>query len=89
MTMIACSINLPASAGGHKALGPGLPESAYAACLYYELVKSGLIVEKEKPKKKFTATMYSEATKKARHLYYEVGWEINDIKKPSCRKVWN
>jgi GxxExxY protein len=28
----------------HKALG----ESAYQACLYYELVKSGLSVEKEK-----------------------------------------
>lgn len=33
----------------HKTLGPGLLESAYQACLYYELVKSGLSVEKEKP----------------------------------------
>ena len=48
--IIGCAINVPASpAGGHKALGPGLLESAYAACLYYELVKNGLIVEKEKP----------------------------------------
>ncbi len=33
----------------HKALGPGLLESAYAACLAYELRKRGLIVEQEKP----------------------------------------
>ena len=32
----------------HKALGPGLLESAYQACLYYELTKEGLDVEKEK-----------------------------------------
>ncbi len=33
----------------HKALGPGLLESAYVECLYYELVKFGLDVEKQKP----------------------------------------
>ena len=33
----------------HKALGPGLLESAYQECLYYELIGSGLKVEKEKP----------------------------------------
>ena len=33
----------------HRALGPGLLESAYKECLYYELVKKGLYVEKEKP----------------------------------------
>ncbi len=33
----------------HTRLGPGLLESAYNACLYYELQKSGLKVEKEKP----------------------------------------
>ena len=33
----------------HRALDPGLLESAYQACLYYELVKLGLRVEKEKP----------------------------------------
>ena len=33
----------------HKALGPGLLESAYQECLYYELINSGLKVEKEKP----------------------------------------
>lgn len=32
----------------HKTLGPGLLESAYEACLYYELVKAGLFVEKQK-----------------------------------------
>ena len=33
----------------HKALGPGLLESAYEECLYYELDKAGLNVEKQKP----------------------------------------
>lgn len=33
----------------HKALGPGLLESAYEECLYYELLKTGLFVEKQKP----------------------------------------
>jgi len=33
----------------HKALGPGLLESAYQACLFYELTKEGFDVEKEKP----------------------------------------
>lgn len=33
----------------HKVLGPGLLESAYKECLYYELISSGLSVEKEKP----------------------------------------
>lgn len=33
----------------HKALGPGLLESAYKECLYYKIGKSGLWVEKEKP----------------------------------------
>src|SRR5207302_9264133 len=33
----------------HKTLGPGLLESAYEACLYHELVKRGLKVERQKP----------------------------------------
>ena len=33
----------------HTALGPGLLESAYEECLYYELVNAGLKVEKQKP----------------------------------------
>jgi GxxExxY protein len=32
----------------HRALGPGLLESAYQACLYYELAKRGLTVERQK-----------------------------------------
>ncbi len=32
----------------HKTLGLGLLESAYRECLAYELVKAGLMVEKEK-----------------------------------------
>lgn len=41
--VIGCSIEV------HKALGPGLLESAYKECLYYKLVQNGLTVEKEKP----------------------------------------
>jgi GxxExxY protein len=33
----------------HRALGPGLLESAYAACLAFELGKRGLAVEAQKP----------------------------------------
>jgi GxxExxY protein len=33
----------------HKTLGPGLLESAYEECLYYELKKYDLVVEKQKP----------------------------------------
>jgi GxxExxY protein len=33
----------------HKNLGPGLLESSYKECLYYEINKAGLKVEKEKP----------------------------------------
>jgi len=33
----------------HKVLGPGLLESAYQECLYYELVQNGLLVSKEVP----------------------------------------
>ena len=33
----------------HRVLGPGLLESAYEACLYFELVKRGLLVERQKP----------------------------------------
>jgi GxxExxY protein len=33
----------------HTSLGPGLLESAYKECLYYESTKEGLFVEKEKP----------------------------------------
>ncbi|WP_396162035.1 GxxExxY protein [Flavobacterium sp.] len=32
----------------HQSLGPGLLESAYEECLYYELRKTGLNVEKQK-----------------------------------------
>lgn len=42
-TIIGCSIKV------HAALGPGLLESAYQQCLFYELKKAGLKVEKEKP----------------------------------------
>jgi GxxExxY protein len=32
----------------HQTLGPGLLESAYEECLFYELTKGGLWVEKQK-----------------------------------------
>ena len=32
----------------HKALGPGLLESSYKECLFYEIVNAGLFAEKEK-----------------------------------------
>jgi GxxExxY protein len=41
--IIGCSIEV------HKALGPGLLESAYQECLFYELQRAGLYVEKQKP----------------------------------------
>ena len=33
----------------HRTLGPGLLESAYRVCLAYEIGKSGLRIEQEKP----------------------------------------
>ncbi|WGK95484.1 MULTISPECIES: GxxExxY protein [Flavobacterium] len=33
----------------HQSLGPGLLESAYEECLFYELKKQGLNIEKQKP----------------------------------------
>ena len=42
-TIIGCAIEV------HKILGPGLLESAYEECLYFELQKAGLIVERQKP----------------------------------------
>jgi len=40
---IGCAINV------HRRLGPGLLESAYASCLFRELVVAGLAVEREVP----------------------------------------
>jgi len=42
-TIIGVAINI------HRALGPGLLESAYEACMVYDLVKAGLKVEQQKP----------------------------------------
>ena len=33
----------------HKALGPGLLESAYKECLAFKIRQAGLLIEKEKP----------------------------------------
>ena len=40
---------LDSSFAVHTALGPGLLESAYEECLFYELRQSGLNVQKQKP----------------------------------------
>jgi len=41
--IIGCALKI------HQRLGPGLLESAYEACLYYELLKADLITERQKP----------------------------------------
>ena len=33
----------------HRALGPGLLESAYEACMVYDLIQVGMKVEQQKP----------------------------------------
>ena len=33
----------------HSELGPGLLESTYEVCLEHELLKAGLVVERQKP----------------------------------------
>lgn len=41
--IIGCALQV------HKALGPGLLESAYQECLHYKLKEENLVVVKEKP----------------------------------------
>ena len=52
----------------HKVLGPGLLESAYEECLFYELKKTNLKVEKQKP----LPLIYEE-------INLEVGYRIDII----------
>lgn len=33
----------------HRSLGPGLLESSYEECLFYEIINAGLLAEKQKP----------------------------------------
>ena len=33
----------------HKTLGPGLPESVHESCLYSEIFRRGLYIERQKP----------------------------------------
>ena len=42
-TIIGCAIEV------HKNLGPGLLESTYEECLAYELSKTGILFERQKP----------------------------------------
>lgn len=41
--IIGCAIEV------HKALGPGLLENAYEACLFFELQLNGILAERQKP----------------------------------------
>ncbi|MCX6333888.1 MAG: GxxExxY protein [Bacteroidia bacterium] len=41
--IIGCAIEV------HKALGPGLLESAYEECLSFELIKAGLSINRQQP----------------------------------------
>jgi len=41
--IIGCAIDV------HRSLGPGLLESVYTECLFYELLNAGLYAEKQKP----------------------------------------
>jgi len=52
----------------HKVLGPGLLKSAYEECLFYELKKTNLKVEKQKP----LPLIYEE-------INLEVGYRIDII----------
>lgn len=51
-TIIGAAINV------HKALGPGLLESAYETCLVYELAQHGLKIIQQKP----ISVIYREVT---------------------------
>jgi len=42
-SIIGCAMRV------HTELGPGLLESAYEACLYYELLQAGHLVSKQRP----------------------------------------
>ena len=41
--IIGCAIQV------HRELRPGLLESSYLECVYFELIQTGLLVEKQKP----------------------------------------
>ena len=60
--IIGCAIEV------HKILGPGLLESAYEECLFYEIFQTGLRVEKQKP----LPLIYKE-------IKLEVGYRIDLI----------
>jgi len=59
-TIIGCAIEV------HRALGPGLLESAYEECLFFELQKAGLFVERQYP----VPVVYKE-------IHLECGYRID------------
>ena len=52
----------------HRSLGPGLLESTYEACLFYEIEQSGLYVEKQ-----------VELPVKYKNVHLEIGYKIDLI----------
>ncbi len=52
----------------HRSLGPGLLESTYEACLFYEIEQSGLYVEKQ-----------VELPVRYKNVHLEIGYKIDLI----------
>ena len=59
-TIIGCAIKV------HRALGPGLLESTYAACVCYELIEAGLNVKQQVP----LPLIYKE-------IHMEIGYRLD------------
>ena len=58
--IIGCAIEV------HRSLGPGLLESTYSTCLYYELITAGLHVQQQIP----LPFIYKE-------IYMEIGYRLD------------
>jgi GxxExxY protein len=70
----------------HRTLGPGLLESAYEACMVYELAQAGLKVEQQKP----LPIVYGKVKLECGYrldlmIEKEVIVEIKSIKKNFCQ----
>ena len=59
-TIFGCAIKV------HRALGPGLLESTYAACVCYELIEAGLNVKQQVP----LPLIYKE-------IHMEIGYRLD------------
>ena len=58
--IIGCAIEV------HRSLGPGLLESTYSTCLYYELIIAGLNVQQQVP----LPLIYKE-------IYMDIGYRLD------------